>query len=103
MEILPKEIQWNIIKFMRHPTAELVKESDLFKFRFHKSNQYRNGPFDMGSRDAYYYRERCPNILQDRLKVEHGKYYDVKIEGDDLTAEEIEAYYYGFDYQEDFK
>ena len=103
MEIFPKEIQWNIIKFMRHPIAELVKESDEFKYMFHKSTMYYNGPFDMGSRDAYYYRERSPNILQKRLKDEHGKYHNVKIEGDELTAEEIEAYYYGYDYQETFK
>ena len=30
METLPIEIQWNIMKYLTHPTADLIKRSDSF-------------------------------------------------------------------------
>ena len=38
---LPKEIEWNIMKFMSHPVADLVKE----RIKCHNISIDRNYPF----------------------------------------------------------
>ena len=101
MENLPSEIQWHIIKYMRHPAATIVRDSALFKYRFHKNNSYRNGAFDMGSRDAYYGRPKCPSIVTMRLRNSEGKYHDVRVQ--DLSNEDIEAYNSGYENEKERK
>ena len=36
MENLPIEIQWNIIKFMRHPVAEILMQSRRYKYVYYQ-------------------------------------------------------------------
>jgi hypothetical protein len=54
--------------------------------------QYHGSPFDRGSADSYYHRRRQPH------KGGVGGNSGPRIE--DLTAEEIEAYLAGYDYNE---
>jgi hypothetical protein len=54
--------------------------------------QYHGSPFDRGSADSYYHRSRQPH------KGGVGGNSGPRIE--DLTAEEIEAYLAGYDYNE---
>ena len=41
---LPKEIEWNIIKFMSHPVVEIIKNSYEFKFAKWKMIEYMGAP-----------------------------------------------------------
>jgi len=38
---LPQEVEWNIIKFMSHPVADLIKQ----RLKDHKVSLDRNQPF----------------------------------------------------------
>ena len=103
MMCLPQEIEWNIIKFMRHPVAEIVSEEPMFKYKFYKSMRVHGDAFDRGSADAYYWRDPCPHKVIDRCQDERGRYYDVRVEEEGLSTEEVEAYWFGFEFQEDRK
>ena len=103
MEKLPIEIQWNIIKFMRHPTADIIKQSHHFKYVYYQSVSKHGDTFDRGGADAYYNRVQCPHKVIDRVKDNRGRYYDIRVEEVDLTPEEIEAYEIGYAYMEDRK
>ena len=96
MENLPSEIQWNIIKFMRHPIAEIMKQSHKYKYIYYRSVSKHGDAFDRGGADAYYRRDQCPHKVIDRVKDNRGRYYDVRTEAVDLTPEEIEAYVIGY-------
>lgn len=52
---------------------------------------------DRGSADAYYGRPKSPH------KYPNGTYYPPRVEGDDLTPEEVEEYNYAYDNQTDRK
>lgn len=51
---------------------------------------YHGGPYDRGSADSYYQRGRDPH------KYPEGTYRGNRVEKEDLTPEELEAYYLGF-------
>lgn len=56
--------------------------------------QKHGNPFDRGSADSYYGRGRNPH------KYPNGTYNEPRVET--LTAEEVEAYHAGYDYNEQF-
>ena len=65
-----------------------------------KEYDYHGGPYDRGGADSYYRRPRVPH------KWPEGTMKGEKVEGKDMTPEEREAYYAGFDENEkngDFK
>ena len=101
MENLPSEIQWNIIKFMRHPTAEIVMQSPKYKNEYYRSVRKHGDAYDRGESDAYYYRDKKPHKVIDRVKDDRGRYYDIRV--DDLTPDELEAYDIGYAYMDDRK
>jgi len=88
---------------MRHPAAEIVKDSHRFKYFYYRSGSHHGGAFDRGGADAYYWRDKCPHKVVDRLKDNTGRYYDVRVEETDLSPEEVEAYNIGFDFMKDRK
>ena len=100
---LPIEIQWHIMKFTRHPVADIVVESRKFKFFSYRGASVHGSAFDRGSADAYYWRDRCPHKVVDRKRDNQGRYYDVRVDEHNLTPTEIEAYNIGYDYQESRK
>lgn len=58
--------------------------------------QYHGNPFDRGSADSWYGRARDPHWYPE------GTYNGERIGADRMTAEEIEAYNAGYDYNEQF-
>jgi hypothetical protein len=56
---------------------------------------YHGGPFDRGSADAYYWRPRKPH------KYPNGTYNPPEVT--ELTEEELEAYNYAYDNEQDRK
>ena len=53
-------------------------------------------PFDRGSADSYYGRPRCPH------KYPNGTGNAPRIEGPELTLQEMREYYRGYEYNECF-
>ena len=99
---LPNEIHFNVIKFMRHPLAEIVCKS-AFRFErdkimykvFERTNVY-GSPFDRGRADSYYNRD-CNHhkwIIQEGQRP---------IRDEDLNDQEIEEYELGYDWNQDRK
>ena len=58
--------------------------------------QQHGNPFDRGSADSWYDRPQCPHYWPE------GTYKGIKVEAKDMTPAEIEAYYAGYDYNEQF-
>ena len=56
--------------------------------------QYHGNAFDRGSADSWYSRPRAPHIYP------LGSYNGQPVLEADMTAEEIEAYHAGYDYNE---
>ena len=86
---LPQEIEWNIIKFMSHPIAEIIKNSYEFKFAKWKNDRIHGCPFDRGESDAYYGRDYTPHRWTNGNGRNGGTVYD-------LTDEEELEYEAGF-------
>ena len=98
---LPPEVHWSIMKYLRHPVADIVSQSRRYKLCYYRSMSRKAGDaFDRGGADAYYWREKCPHKVVDRVRDNHGRYYDVRVGENDLTPEEIEAYHIGYDFME---
>ena len=55
MESLPLEIQWNMIKYMRHPAAELITPAieDHEKY-LHKMANMNHRSYEVTSEDPYF-------------------------------------------------
>lgn len=53
------------------------------------------GPFDRGSADFYYWRQRRPHYFV------NGTYTSPKVEEADMTPEEVAAYHAGYDEAEE--
>jgi hypothetical protein len=70
----------------------MVKEQTVYKGR--EYDAAHGGPFDRGSADSYYGRGRDPHYYP------QGTYKGDRVER--LTAEQVEAYYAGYDYNEQF-
>ena len=85
---LPNEIEWNIIKFLRHPTAKLITEALL---------KHGRTAADCGTLDAYYRRDPCPNIWLFKVKARKNKYWILKTTEQMMTNEEIDEYYDAYD------
>ncbi len=62
-----------------------------------KYDERHGGPYDRGSADAYYRRGIDPHYYPGR------SYVGTRIEKDQMTDDEIEAYMAGYYDQEDFK
>jgi len=58
--------------------------------------QQHGSPFDRGSADSYYHRARSPHWYPE------GTGHGIRIEADDMTPEEIQAYHAGYDHNERF-
>ena len=65
---LPNEIHFNVIKFLKHPLAEIVDDSMWFRpkrenilFKILKRNRLQGAAFDRGRADAYYDRKWDPH------------------------------------------
>ena len=62
-----------------------------------KYNERHGGPYDRGGADSYYQRGACPHYYE-------GKTYSTKrIEKEEMTEEEIEAYMAGYNENEDLR
>ena len=59
-------------------------------------DQSHGSPFDRGSADSYYGRPRDPHYWPE------GTYNGTKVEEKDMTPEQVEAYYAGYQYNEEF-
>jgi hypothetical protein len=58
--------------------------------------QAHGNPFDRGSADSYYHRNRDPHWYPE------GTGHGVRIGADDMTSDEIAEYQAGYDYNEKF-
>jgi len=67
-----------------------MKMTDRDKY---EKYDYHGGPFDRGSADSYYWRPRKPH------KYPNGTYNGPEVT--DLTPEEEEAYYAGYEWNEE--
>lgn len=64
-------------------------------FRGKTYDNRHGGPFDRGSADSWYSRGMNPHYYK-------GATYDsTRVERDDMTAEEIEQYYAGYEWNEE--
>ena len=84
---LPPELWFNVMKYLRHPNAEILTKSDGFKCKFYKSFSNHGDAFDRGSADAYYCRPKNPHKKVGTLVVI------------DLDADENEAYHLAYESQ----
>jgi len=79
-----------------------MSEKEYFEFKgvtyditFGKSNTVRHGgPFDRGSADSYYGRTADPHYWPS------GTYKALRVESIDMTKDEIQEYYAGYEYNE---
>jgi hypothetical protein len=69
---------------------------EFCEYKGKRYNQKHGSPFDRGSADSWYSRARNPHWWPE------GSYKGTMVEACDMTAEEIEAYHAGYDYNEDF-
>lgn len=72
----------------------VVDKITKFTFNGKTYNQQHGNAFDRGSADSYYGRPRVPHMWP------KGTYKGLRIDQDAMTAEEIEAYHAGYDYNE---
>lgn len=68
----------------------------FYEYKGKRFAQEHGNPFDRGSADSWYHRERDPHYWPE------GSYNGTRVEAQDMTAEQIEAYHAGYDYNEDF-
>ena len=94
MENLPIELQWHIMKFMSHPTADLIVEA--------LDESYKSAT-DRGLFDAYYNRQKNPNIEFYLIKNTKGKYWSVQLSEENMMPEDILAYNSMYDNEENRK
>jgi hypothetical protein len=65
-------------------------------FRGKTYDSRHGGPFDRGSADSWYSRGMNPHYYE-------GATYDsTRVDREDMTAEEIEQYYAGYEWNEEF-
>jgi hypothetical protein len=96
---LPDNIDFLKIHKLKH-FSKLPFDYFINDIKLARENRVRNGPFDVGSRDYYYYRKPTPNFISNRiLNVNTNRYEDQYILKNDMTTEEIKYYYYGYYYQ----
>jgi hypothetical protein len=67
-----------------------------YEFNGKTYEQQHGNPFDRGSADSWYNRPRDPHWWP------QGTGHGTRVEACDMTAEEIEAYQAGYDYNEQF-
>ena len=94
MNILPKlpdNIFAKVILFHSHPTADMVKQSLVFRF-YGFENEYggtHGSAFDRGRADAYYERDLDPHRWTNGNGLNGGTVYN-------LTTRETDAYMLGY-------
>lgn len=59
-------------------------------------NDRHGGPFDRGSADSWYNRLRAPHYFTGDT------YKSTRLESEDMSESEIEAYHAGYDWNEEF-
>ena len=79
------------------PLNWLLLENNMYTVEYNGRNYYvRHGsPFDRGSADSYYDRGRDPH------KYPNGTGHAPRIESTEMTEQEIEEYFAGYDWNED--
>ena len=87
---LPEQLFAKVMLFHSHPTADMVKQSLVFRY-YGFTNEYgglHGSPFDRGRADAYYGRDLDPHRWTNGNGLDGGTVYD-------LTTRETEAYVLG--------
>jgi hypothetical protein len=74
----------------------MFDEITKYKFQGKTYEQEHGNAFDRGSADSWYHRGRDPHCWPE------GSYRGTRVEACDMTAEQIEAYHAGYDYNEQF-
>ena len=90
-ECFPLEVAWNILKYMRHPVAECVMESEIYKLSKYRNDTFHGCPYDRGRADCYYGRDYFPHYWLPGRGNMTGRV------DENLTDEEIEAYTMGYE------
>ncbi len=75
MENLPIEVQWNIMKFMRHPIAEVYAQSEDVKLARLGLALYNN---DVTTFSDYFFSLQT-EFIRDQLEMLQSDGYDVKL------------------------
>ena len=70
-------------------------EFENFEKKYSHYDKSHAGPFDRGSIDSYYYRPPKPHYYTDGSKVR-----GTRVPAEQMTADEIEAYNAGYEYNE---
>ena len=100
---LPNEIHFNVIKFMKHPLAEIVDDfhfrprRENILFNILKRNRLDGSAFDRGRADAYYDRKWDPH------KWIYTSLYERPTRDIRLREEEFEEYEIGYSWEHDRK
>ena len=74
--------------------ADQAAPKEEFRGKLYDSRH--GGPFDRGSADSWYSRGYNPHYYKG------DSYNSDRVERDDMTAEEIEQYYAGYEWNEEF-
>ena len=74
----------------------VIDQVSYYKVNGKTYAQQHGNAFDRGLADSYYGRGREPHYWP------NGTYNEPRISGKDLTAEEVEAYHAGYNYNEQF-
>ena len=69
---------------------------EFIEFMGNKYNSRHGGPFDRGTADSWYNRPKAPHFYEGDTAA------SVKIESSDMSAEEVNAYLSGYEWNEDF-
>lgn len=74
----------------------MLDQVQYYEFNGKRYAQSHGNAFDRGSADSWYNRGRDPHMWPE------GTYKGQRVEAKDMTAEQIEAYHAGYDYNEQF-
>jgi hypothetical protein len=74
----------------------MLDQIRYYDFNGKRYAQSHGNPFDRGSADSWYGRPQDPHYWPE------GSYNGTRVEACDMTAEQIEAYHAGYDYNEQF-
>lgn len=73
----------------------MFDQETQYEFKGKIYNQKHGNAFDRGSADSYYGRGRDPHMWPE------GTYKGIRVDAEDMTPEQIEAYNAGYDYNEE--
>ena len=73
-----------------------VEAVEVVEFNGKTYKTWHGSPFDRGSADSYYGRPECPHWYPE------GTYKGIRVDEEDMTLEQIEAYWAGYAQNEQF-